>query len=100
MPDKIHNAAEASRHVGEADVTPRPTLAPNVTRMKDIAVAANAPSRIGDHCRWRGPRSARYASTSARDAGGRLSMDISIILAQRRPKKDSTARITTTKPTR
>src|ERR1700712_1405097 len=98
MPDNIHRAAEASRQLGAADVTPKPTLAPNVTRTNDNAVAAKAPSRIGDHCKCRGPRSARYASRSARGAGAGLSIDIFIILAQRRPKNDSTARITTTNP--
>src|SRR6476659_5144465 len=99
MPDNIHNAAEASRQLGAADVTPRPTLAPNATNTNDKAVAAKAPSRMGDHCKYRGPRSARSASESARGVE-MLSIDISIILAQRRPKKDSTARITTTNPTR
>jgi hypothetical protein len=51
MPDNIHNAAEASRQVGAADVTPKPTVAPNVTNTKDNAVAAKAPSKIGDHCK-------------------------------------------------
>jgi len=72
------SAADASRHVGAVDVTPRPTVTPNVSSTDDSAVAANAPSMIGDHCRKRGAVSLRSA-VSLRATGEMFSIDISML---------------------
>src|SRR6185369_3881977 len=58
-PERIASAADASRQVGAVDVTPRPIVTANVNNTEDSAVAANAPSTIGDHCRNRGAASLR-----------------------------------------
>src|SRR6478672_3046251 len=65
MPDSIHNAAEASRHVGEVELTPSPTAAANVTRTRESAVAPSAPAITGVHCRYRGSASAASGSITA-----------------------------------
>jgi hypothetical protein len=49
MPDNSHKAIEASRQVGAAELTPRPTVAAKVTRIEDTAVAVSAPAMIGVH---------------------------------------------------
>src|SRR5258708_10498240 len=81
MPDRNHNAAEASRQVGAVDVTPKPTVAPNVTRMNERAVAASAPRIIGDHCKNLGATSPRGATTV-------LSKDIFLPLSKAKEAQD------------
>src|SRR6476469_1776915 len=51
MPERIARAAEASRHVGDVELTPRPTALPNIKRIKESAAAAIAPATTGVHCR-------------------------------------------------
>src|SRR5262245_5192115 len=48
-PDSRASAADASSHVGEAELTPRPMATPKLTRMNDIAPAANAPAMTELH---------------------------------------------------
>jgi hypothetical protein len=55
MPDNSQSAIEASRHVGDVELTPSPTVAPNVIKMDDMAAAARPPAMIGDHCSDQGP---------------------------------------------
>src|SRR3954463_12609044 len=74
-PDRIASAADASRQVGAVGVTPRPIVTANVSNTEDSAVAANAPSTIGDHCRKRG-------AISLRVTGVTFSIDRSMALAQ------------------
>jgi hypothetical protein len=57
MPDNIHNAADASRQVGDVELTPNPTAAANVTRIRESAVAASAPAMTGVHCKYLGSAS-------------------------------------------
>jgi len=58
-------------------VTPKPS------RTEDSAVAANAPSTIGDHSKKRQPLSFRAIKVvSVRAAGGMFSIDISMALAK------------------
>ena len=57
MPDSSHKATEASRQVGAAELTPRPTATANVTRIEDTAVAVSAPAIIGVHCNVQGASS-------------------------------------------
>jgi hypothetical protein len=42
---------DASRHVGDVELTPNPTVAANVINMEDIAAAPKAPAIIGVHCK-------------------------------------------------
>src|SRR4051795_8032149 len=74
-PDRIASAADASRQVGAVEVTPRPIVTANVSNTEDSAVAAKAPSMIGDHCRKRG-------AASLRATGVTFSIDISMALAK------------------
>ena len=74
-PDRIASAADASRHVGAIDETPRPIVTANVSNTEDSVVAANAPSTIGDHSRKRG-------AISLRAAGVMFSIEISMTLAK------------------
>src|SRR3954453_14033171 len=74
-PDRIASAADASRQVGAVGVTPRPIVTANVSNTEDSAVAAKAPSMIGDHCRKRG-------AASLRATGVTFSIDISMALAK------------------
>src|SRR6516225_4313375 len=53
-PDNSASAAEASRQVGEAELTPRPMATPKLTRMNDIAPDANAPAMTELHWMLRG----------------------------------------------
>jgi hypothetical protein len=46
-PESIARAAEESRQVGAAEVTPSPMVAPNAKRIDDSAVAIRAPRMIG-----------------------------------------------------
>jgi hypothetical protein len=83
---------EASRHVGDVELTPNPTVAPNVIRMDDMAADANPPAMIGDHCSDQGP--------SVR-AGADVSIGDSIVMAgYRRPKNERMAITMTTSPTK
>jgi len=52
-PDKSHKAAEASRQVGAVDEIPRPTVAPNATKIDESAVAASAPRIAGVQVMYR-----------------------------------------------
>src|SRR3979490_1150801 len=54
MPDNIQSAADASRHVGAVKLTPNPTAAANVTRIRESAVAACARAMTGVHCKYLG----------------------------------------------
>jgi hypothetical protein len=49
MPDNNQSASDASRHVGAVELTPRPTVVPNVTMIEDTAQAVRAPAMIGPH---------------------------------------------------
>src|SRR5215203_1888915 len=80
-PDRIASAADASRHVGAADVTPRPIVTANVSNTEDSAVAASAPSTIGDHCRKRGV-------ISVRATGVTCSIVLSMALAEAEEGQD------------
>src|SRR4051794_3953069 len=55
MPDSNHNAIEASLHVGEAELTPKPKVAAKVIKINDRAEAARAPAMIGVHCKLQRP---------------------------------------------
>ena len=50
MPESSASAKDASRHVGDAELTPRPIAVPNVIKIEDTAEAVSAPNTIGDHC--------------------------------------------------
>src|SRR3569832_901779 len=50
MPESSHNATEASRQVGAAELTPSPTVAAKVRRIDETAAAVRAPASIGVHC--------------------------------------------------
>ena len=63
------------RDVGAADVTPSPIVTANVSNTEESAVAANAPSTIGDHCRKRG-------AISLRATGVTFSIVLSMALAE------------------
>ena len=42
MPESRNNATEAFRQVGDDELTPRPTVVANVTRMRETALAVSA----------------------------------------------------------
>src|SRR3954453_2684060 len=56
-PNSKHKRTDASRQVGAVELTPSPTAAANVTRMRESAVAASAPAITGVHCRYLGSAS-------------------------------------------
>src|ERR1041385_7081594 len=56
-PDNSQSATEAPRQVGAVELTPSPTAAAKVTRIRDSAVAASAPAMTGVHCRYLGSAS-------------------------------------------
>ena len=91
MPDSNHKATEASRHVGAAELTPRPTVAAKVTRIEDTAVAVRAPAIIGVHCNVQG--------SSSRLATGVASRLI-VKNSYRKPKNDRMNMMMTMRPTR
>src|SRR6516164_6779935 len=77
MPESSHKATDASLQVGAVELTPRPTVAANVTNMEDTAHAMRAPATIGVHCRLRGSRvpptsDAVSISRASRAIGDRL----------------------------
>src|SRR6201999_2154766 len=63
MPESTHSATDASRQVGAAELTPRPTVVPNVIMMKDAAHATSAPATIGVHCKVHKPPAVRSAAS-------------------------------------
>src|SRR3979411_184662 len=65
MPDSSHNAIDASLHVGDVELTPKPTVAAKVIRISERAEAAKAPATIGVHC--------KLQRTSPTDSRGRPS---------------------------
>src|SRR3954464_14794147 len=64
-PDSSHNATDASRHVGAVELTPSPTAAAKVTRIRESAVAASAPAITGVHCRYFGSASSGPAMSDS-----------------------------------
>ena len=59
MPDSSHNAIEALRHVGDVELTPRPTATANVIRIEEMAQAV-----------LKNPALATDATQSVKDAAG------------------------------
>src|ERR1700742_1180794 len=101
MPDNSHKAHEASRHVGAAELTPRPTVAANVIRINDSAVAVKAPTTIGVHCKFQAAfkGASRLATATGVTPIGAASMLIASP-PQCRPKNDRIAMTMTIRPTR
>src|SRR3954469_4645849 len=86
-PDSKASAADASRHVGEAELTPRPTATPKLTRMNDIAPAAKAPATT--ELPWMLRRSlAATTPPSIRSSRTRVSIAIAALSAQAEERQD------------
>src|SRR3954447_21204885 len=86
-PDSKASAADASRHVGEAELTPSPTATPKPTRMNDIAPAANAPAITELH--WMVLRSsAATPPPSMMSSRMRVSIVIAALSAQAEERQD------------
>ncbi len=89
MPESIAKAAEASRQVGEVELTPKPTATANVKQIRESAAAPIAPAITGVHCKYRPSSSDRVTASMLMFAN-----------LYRSPKNESTANITTIRPTR
>src|SRR3954447_1348364 len=85
-PDSKASAADASRHVGEAELTPRPTATPKPTRMNDIAPAAKAPAMTELH--WMVRRSSAATPPSMMSSRMRVSIVITALSTQAEERQD------------
>jgi hypothetical protein len=65
IPDNNQSATEASRQVGEAELTPRPMAAPNANKIDDTAAAVSAPSTIGDQAKCQAGSTLRSSETGS-----------------------------------
>src|SRR5581483_9450158 len=79
--------AEASRQLGEAELTPRPMAMPKLTRMNDIAPDAKAPAMTELH--WMLRRSSAAAKPpSTKLSCTRVSIAIAGLSAQAEERQD------------
>src|SRR5689334_3328233 len=89
MPESNASAMDASLHVGAAELTPRPTVAPKVIRIEETAQATKAPATTGVHCNVQ-PLSA--ALSSGRSAASvfmsAASMLMAVVLAKAEERED------------
>src|SRR5689334_13414377 len=84
MPESSASATDASLQVGAAELTPRPTVAPNVTRIEDTAHATNAPATTEVHCNVQ-PLSPGRSVASVFIS---VSMFMAVVLAKAKERKD------------
>ena len=95
MPESSQSAIDASRQVGEAELTPRPTAVPKVMRMEDTAEAVRAPRTIGDHSS-RQPSGVRRTLVLVSVGPGSMT----VMAIHRSPNADKMNMMITIKPTK